>query len=161
SILAVTMELASIPERQTGHPGSRTTSYLSPGLSASAAELESPQRIERWYFLSAIDVRMRGGAAIAVIGDSITDGRGSTTDGNDRWTDVLAERLQAPPKHRHLGVLNMGIGGNRRLLDGNGPHALSRLDRGLLARRGGGCRSVLAGLSGLGTLPPDAPASGR
>ena len=161
SILAVTMELASIPERQTGHPGSRTTSYLSPGLSASAAELESPQRIERWYFLSAIDVRMRGGAAIAVIGDSITDGRGSTTDGNDRWTDVLAERLQASPKHRHLGVLNMGIGGNRLLLDGNGPHALSRFDRDILARSGVEYLIVLEGINDLGMLTRDAPASER
>ncbi len=161
SILAVTMELASIPERQTGHPGSRTTSYLSPGLSAAAAELKSAQKIDRWYFLSAIDVLMRDGAAVAVIGDSITDGRGSTTNGNDRWTDVLAERLQASPNHHHLGVLNVGIGGNRLLLDGNGPNALARFDRDVLARSGVKYLIVLEGINDLGMLTRDNAASER
>lgn len=158
SILAVTLELASIPEQQTGHPGSRTTSYLLPGLSAGAAELKDARPIERWYFLSAIDVLTRGSHAIAVIGDSITDGRGSTTNGNDRWTDVLAERLQRSPAHRHLGVINVGIGGNRLLLDGNGPNALARFDRDVLARSGVKYLIVLEGINDLGMLTRDAAA---
>lgn len=161
SILAVTMELESIPAQQTGHPGSRTTSYLSPGRSAAAAELESAEKIDRWYFVSAVDVLTREGAAIAVIGDSITDGRGSTTNGNDRWTDVLAERLQRSAKHRHLGVLNVGIGGNRLLLDGNGPNAVARFDRDVLARSGVKYLIVLEGINDLGMLTRDAPVSER
>ncbi len=158
SILAVTLELASIPEQQTGHPGSRTTSYLLPGLSAGAAELKDARPIDRWYFLSAIDVLTRDSHAIAVIGDSITDGRGSTTNGNNRWTDVLAERLQRSPAHRHLGVINVGIGGNRLLLDGNGPNALARFDRDVLARSGVKYLIVLEGINDLGMLTRDAAA---
>lgn len=156
AILAVTMELESVPNVQTGHPGSRTTSYLSSGLSAAATELKDARPIDRWYFLSAIDVlTRRGGGAIAVIGDSITDGRGSTTNGNDRWTDVLAERVQRSPAHRHLGVLNVGIGGNRLLLDGNGPNALARFDRDVLARSGVKYLIVLEGINDLGMLTRD------
>lgn len=159
SILAVTLELAAIPEQQTAHPGSRTTSYLSLGLSAGSAELKDARPIDRWYFLSAIDVLTPKGSAIAIIGDSITDGRGSTTNGNDRWTDVLAERLQRSPAHRHLGVINVGIGGNRLLLDGNGPNALARFDRDVLARSGVAYLIVLEGINDLGMLTRDAPAT--
>lgn len=66
-------------------------------------------------------------------GDSITDGRGSTTNGNDRWPDVLARRVEAAPETHAIGVLNLGIGGNRLLRDGSGPNALARLDRDVLA----------------------------
>lgn len=157
SILAVTMQLETVPALQTGHFGSRTTSYVSAESSAAAPELESAQGIDRWYFLSAIDVLTENGAAIAVIGDSITDGLGSTTDRNDRWTDVLAERLQRSPAHRHIGVINLGIGGNRLLLDGIGSNAVARFDRDVLARSGVRYLIVLEGINDLGMLTHGGP----
>jgi len=159
SILAITIQIEAIPAQQTGHPGSRTTSYVAANAPVNAPELKDARAIDRWYFVSAIDVLSRGGAAVAVIGDSITDGRGSTTNGNDRWTDVLAERLQRSAKHRHIGVINIGIGGNRLLLDGNGPNALARFDRDVLARSGVKYLIVLEGVNDLGMLTRDAAAS--
>jgi hypothetical protein len=95
SDLAVSIHYDVPPSVQTGHPGSRATSYYVHGDAASAPNLEAPKHIDHWYQVSAIDVLAPApNAAIVALGDSITDGHGATTNGNDRWTDVLAARLQ-------------------------------------------------------------------
>src|SRR5262249_25168221 len=130
SDLAITIQIESAPGQETGHPGSRATSYLAAASPASAAELPSAQSIEHWYFLSGIDVAVSAHASsIVALGDSITDGHGATTNGNDRWPDLLAARLQHSADTNEVGVLNEGIGGNRLLEDGLGPNALARFDR--------------------------------
>jgi lysophospholipase L1-like esterase len=96
-----------------------------------------------------------------VLGDSITDGHGATTNHDDRWPDILAERLQANAATRRLSVLNQGIGGNRLLLDGLGPNALARFDRDVLAQPGVTHAIVLEGVNDLGVLTRDAPATAQ
>jgi len=86
------------------------------------------------------------------LGDSITDGHGATTNGNDRWTDVLAARLQSSAKTRNIGVSNQGIGGNHLLIDGLGPNALARFDRDVLAPAGVKWVIVFEGVNDLGGL---------
>jgi lysophospholipase L1-like esterase len=152
SSLAITMQLESVPIQQTTHIASHTTSYVSTDDKANAPELKSAVPVDHWYFLSAIDVLAPGGSAIVALGDSITDGSGSTKNANNRWVDVLAERLQRSRAHRHLGVLNVGIGGNCLVRDCNGPNALARFDRDVLARNGVGHLIVLEGINDLGTL---------
>ncbi len=93
-----------------------------------------------------------GAAAVVALGDSITDGHGATTNGNDRWTDVLAARLQDSPKTRNIGVSNQGIGGNHLLTDGLGPNALARFDRDVLAPAGVRWVIVFEGVNDLGGL---------
>jgi len=160
SDLAITMHFDQPPSEQTGHPGSRATSYLVHGDQVSAADLPDARKIERWYFIAGVDVAPpSGSAAIVTLGDSITDGHGATTDANNRWPDVLARRLQASAATRStpvLGVLNMGIGGNRLLLDGLGPNALARFDHDVLAQAGVRYLIVLEGVNDLGTLVRDA-----
>lgn len=152
SDVAVTMHLRGVPSEVTGHPGSRTTSFPQPGDATPATELPEAVRIEHWYFLSGIDVAaVSGAAAVVVLGDSITDGRGSTTDGNDRWTDQLARRLQAGRATTPVAVLNHGLGGNRLLRDGLGPSGLARLDRDVLAQPGVRWLVVLEGINDIGT----------
>jgi hypothetical protein len=122
SDLAITLHLDVAPAEQTGHPGSRATSYITHGDLVSAAELAGAKTAEHWYFIAGIDVTASPDArAVVVLGDSITDGHGATTNGNDRWTDVLAQRLQGTSTTRMIAVLNHGIGGNRLLTDGLGP----------------------------------------
>jgi len=153
SDLAVTFHLDAPPARQTGHPGSRATSYYVHGDFVSAANLIEPKHVNHWYQVAGIDVQTGpGGAAIAVIGDSITDGHGATTNGNDRWTDVLARRLQDSPSTRNIGVSNQGIGGNHLLTDGLGPNVLSRFDRDALAPAGVQWVIVFEGVNDLGGL---------
>ncbi len=91
-----------------------------------------------------------GAGTVVALGDSITDGHGATTNGNDRWTDVLAARLQALPVYRGVAVSNQGIGGNRLLADGLGPNALARFDRDVLAPAGVRWLIVCEGVNDLG-----------
>lgn len=156
SNLAITIHYDQPPAQETGHPGSRATSYLLHGDEVSAADLPDAKKIDHWYQLAGVDVEApANAAAIVTLGDSITDGHAATTNGNDRWPDVLAARLQAAQGTRNLavlGVLNMGIGGNHLLTDGLGPNALARFDRDVLAQPGAKFLIVLEGVNDLGGL---------
>ncbi len=156
--LAVTMHFGQVARDITGHPGARCTSYLQTGDWVSAATLPTPVTVEHWYILSGVEVWAdHPQSVLAILGDSITDGRGSTTDRNRRWPDNLARRLQADPRTARIGVLNQGIGGNRLLHDGLGPSALTRLDRDVLEQSGVRWLIVLEGVNDIGNAPSDDP----
>jgi lysophospholipase L1-like esterase len=149
--LAVSIQVAAAPTEVTGHPGSRTTSYLQSGNWVTAGALPDAVRTEHWYILCGIDVTSVGPAtAIVTLGNSITDGRGSGTDRNNRWPDNLAQRLQGDPRTRQVAVLNAGIGGNMVLEGGLGPPALTRLDRDVFERDGVRWLIVLEGVNDIG-----------
>jgi len=153
SNLAVTFHLETAPEVETSHPGSRSTTYYVHGDLVSAADLPDAKKVDHWFQLSGIDVAAPpNAAAVVVLGDSITDGHAATTNGNDRWPDVLAQRLQASLATREIGVLNHGIGGNHLLIDGLGPNALARFDRDVLAQAGVRYLIVFEGVNDLGGL---------
>lgn len=153
SDLAVSFHLDTPPTAQTGHPGSRATSYFVHGDFAGAATLADPKHVDHWYQVSEIDVQSPpASASVVALGDSITDGHGATTNGNDRWTDALARRLQDSPATRAIGVVNQGIGGNHLLTDGLGPNVLARFDRDVLAPAGVRWLVVFEGINDLGGL---------
>ncbi|HEY5253512.1 MAG TPA: SGNH/GDSL hydrolase family protein [Acidobacteriaceae bacterium] len=153
SNLAITFYLSEPPAQQTGHPGSRATSYVVHGNLVSAATLPNATKVDHWYQIAGVDVTGPADAvSIVALGDSITDGHATTTNGNDRWTDVLAERLQRAAATNHIGVLNQGIGGNHLLTDGLGPNALARFDRDVLAQTGVRYVIVFEGVNDLGGL---------
>lgn len=156
--IAVTVHLPEAPAQQTGHPGSRTTSFIARGAWVDAADLPGAKTAVRWYQLAGVDVAASPRqAAVVAFGDSITDGYGVGPDRDERWPDFLAERLQASPATRHLSVLNHGIGGNRLRLDGLGPNALARFDRDVVSQSGVTHVIILEGVNDLGTLTRDAP----
>jgi lysophospholipase L1-like esterase len=160
SDLAVTFYLEVPPATQTGHPGSRATSYVVHGNAVSAADLPDAKHVDHWYQISAIDIlSVKGAGSVVALGDSITDGHGATTNGNDRWTDVLAGRLQTSRQTRNIGVSNQGIGGNHLLTDGLGPNALARFDRDVLAQAGVRWLIVFEGVNDLGVLARTAEVS--
>src|SRR5437763_8419745 len=104
---------------------------------------------DHWYIIAGLDV-VAEGAAVVTLCNSITDGRGSGTNRNDRWPDNLARRLQADARTRHVAVLNAGIGGNTVLAGGLGPTALARLDRDVLAQQGVRWVLLLDGVNDIG-----------
>jgi lysophospholipase L1-like esterase len=160
SDVAITFHIDAPPQEQTGHPGSRATSYVTHGNAISATELPGAKTVEHWYYIAGIDVPAPPEAgAIVVLGDSITDGHGATTNGNDRWTDVLARRLETQSGSRWLSVLNQGIGGNHLLTDGLGPNALSRIDHDVVAQPGVRYLIVLEGINDIGMLARNGEAS--
>ena len=125
--------------RDTGpaatHPLGRATTYLSDGDQTAAATLTHPTTSTARFFLSGVEVDAPNADAVVTLGDSITDGYGSTLDANRRWPDVLAERLVTA--HAATGIVDAGISGNRVLHDlpesQFGPAALARFDRDVLA----------------------------
>jgi lysophospholipase L1-like esterase len=132
----------------TSHPGSRTTSYLVSGNHVDDQDLPGATPVDHWYFLSGIETWAPVSSAAAVMmGDSLTDGRGSTTNGNDRWPDQLFARLHSG----RVAILNQALGGNRVLHDGLGPNVLARLDRDVLAQSGVRWLIVFEGVNDIGT----------
>jgi lysophospholipase L1-like esterase len=151
SNVAVSIAFGSTPSDVTGHPGSRTTSYIATGDEAAAASLTSPVTTEHWYYVTGIDVEApTTNGAVVALGDSITDGRGSTTDMNDRWPDNLSRRLRANAATAGVAVLNQGVGGNAVVSGGLGPTAVSRFRRDVLEQAGVRWAIVLHGVNDIG-----------
>ncbi len=144
----------------TTHPASWQTNYVSPpgnhaGVVAMPVQTTTAYRradglpTATWFFLARVEVMApRQAGAIVAIGDSITDGTASTIDQNNRWPDHLARRLAKAGLR--MGVLNAGIGGNRVLNEGNGPSALARFDRDVIAQPGVTHAIVLEGINDIG-----------
>jgi lysophospholipase L1-like esterase len=157
--LTVSLYLPQAPARPTGHPGSRATTYFAAGDHVADETLPTDRTAPRWLVLAGIEAFAPDSRAIAVFGDSITDGFGVQPDTNARWTDRLAERLRADPAFSQVAVLNAGIGGNRLLRDGLGPNALARFERDVLSPPGVTHVIVLEGVNDLGVLTRDGPAT--
>jgi len=112
----------------------------------------TPKRtLQSFAFISGVDVQSeRPAKTIVALGDSITDGVGSTPGANRRWPDLLADRLDGPGHAREWGIVNMGISGNQVLSDGAGQSALARLDRDVLSVPGAAYVIVFEGVNDLG-----------
>jgi lysophospholipase L1-like esterase len=148
---AITIYFGETSPDVTGHPGSRTTSYLVPGNQVSAIDLPEAAQTDHWYIINGIDVKApESAAAVVVLGNSITDGRGSGTNKQNRWTDELANRLQEDSATKEIAVLNEGIGGNCVLHNCLGPSALSRFDRDVLNQKGIHWLIILEGINDIG-----------
>ena len=123
----------------TLHGVGMQTAFIADGQVTAAAKLENSETDTSRYFLTDVEVTAHADArTVVVIGDSITDGVGSTDDRNRRWPDVLAERLQADPALASIAVVNSGIAGNRLLNDASapfvGPSILTRFERDVLSK---------------------------
>lgn len=140
SIVAISIHFGEISASTiTGHPGSRTTSFIKGGNVVSATHLPDAAKTDHWYVIHAIEALAEETAGtIAILGDSITDGRGSTTNGQDRWPDQLATRLVANPPTANVGIANLGIGANGILGQGNAgfPSGQARFSRDILNQTG-------------------------
>ncbi len=142
----------------TGHPGSRTTSYIVEGNAVTAPAMPDAARTDHWYIITGIDLVDDNALAVVTIGDSITDGRGSGTNQQNRWPDVLSERLLANEGTEHVAVLNAGIGGNCVLRPCLGPAAVDRFERDVLNQNGVRWLIVLEGVNDIGGSHPDSSA---
>jgi lysophospholipase L1-like esterase len=150
SDLAISLFLPQATKATTSHILALQTSYVSTtGDFTQKVELPVEKTIDSWPFLTGVDVvPPPDGATIVALGSSLTDGDGSTTEANHRWPDALAERLQkAGGTNSRLGVLNLGIIGNRLLHDSPqvpaspfgaalGESGLARFERDVLSQPG-------------------------
>ncbi|MDG9716290.1 SGNH/GDSL hydrolase family protein [Streptomyces sp. DH24] len=144
--LAVTLYFEAVSGPATFHAQAFTTSHRGPGdLLTDVSGDGFDATTESWYFLTAVEVDAGRTDAVALIGDSITDGFGSTPGADRRWSDALAARTGRP-------VLNAGIGGNLLLNDSAwyGEKAVHRLRRDVLQHPGVDTLVVLLGLNDIG-----------
>jgi lysophospholipase L1-like esterase len=158
--VAITTYFGSTSPDVTGHPGSRTTSYLLTGNKVSTVDFVGAVTTDHWYNINAIEVLAPSAAAcVAILGNSITDGRGSTTNLQNRWTDVFSESLLNNSSTQQVGVLNLGIGGNCVLSGGLGPTGVSRYDRDILNQQGVRWAIVFEGVNDIGGVSSAASAT--
>ena len=151
--VAITINYTSAPEIPTVHMGSRTTSYIMKGVTNAHSNFAKAFRENHWYNISGIDVYTMSNnmSAIAIIGNSITDGKCSTDNAQNRWPDVMSEMLQLKHKITNQGVLNLGIGNNRVTVPGGfGALAKERFDRDILMQNGVKKVIIFEGINDIG-----------
>lgn len=151
--VSITINYTSAPAIPTVHMGSRTTSYIMKGVTNAHSNFETAFRENHWYNICGIDVySMRTDlGSIAIIGNSITDGKCSTDNAQNRWPDVMSEMLQLKYKTTNQGVLNLGIGNNRVVVPGGfGTLAKDRFDRDVLGQNGVKKVVVFEGVNDIG-----------
>lgn len=143
----------NVPEHATSHRGSRTTSYIIKSASSPRSYFDPCEEVDHWYNIAAIDVQAEEDTpVVAVLGNSITDGRGSTTNKQNRWTDFLADALNA---EKPFGVLNLGIGGNCVVEGGLSEPAMKRFDRDILGQAGVDKLIIFEGTNDIGFSQKD------
>ena len=169
--LAVSFHVTGESGPMTWHAKALQTSYVTPPGSGPKSQDEGesafPFSTTSWYFLDEVDMNLATKADVIVaFGDSITDGTGTTINGDDRWPDVLSRRLHAAYGDDFV-VVNQGIGGNQvagpaeytpaKPFPG-GPSALSRLDRDITSLPGVSTVIWLEGINDFGAANATADA---
>jgi lysophospholipase L1-like esterase len=114
--------------------------------------------------ISEVDIVSSSAKRVVVtLGDSITEGFGSTVNEFRGWPDRLAERLAENRATRDWSVVNAGINSNRLLHDGPGAGAMARFDRDVLSVPGVAAVILMEGINDIGystTVPPEAVTAG-
>lgn len=136
---------SQVPENITSHRGSRTTSYIYKGEIKPGVSAQPIEQLDHWYNISKINVRSDA-KAVAILGNSITDGRGSITNEQNRWPDFMARALNGT-----VGVLNLGIGGNCVVEGGISEPAMKRFSRDILGQKGVTTVVIFEGVNDIGT----------
>ncbi|MBK7106508.1 MAG: T9SS type A sorting domain-containing protein [Ignavibacteriae bacterium] len=149
--VAITIYFGNTSADITGHPGSRTTTYILTGNQTDKNDFSEAVKTDHWYVINTIDVLASDTTyAVAILGNSITDGRGSGTNKQNRWPDELAKRLQNNSSTNQVAVLNSGIGGNCVLGNCLGPSAINRFERDILNQSGIKWAIIFEGINDIG-----------
>jgi lysophospholipase L1-like esterase len=127
------------PPRSTGHVDGLQDLYIAAGDVGADPAFTGGTKIspggQSYYFLTNLDVQNEAATgAIVTFGASITDGLVSSVNGNRRWPNRLAIRLQQAGMT--VGVLNQGISGNNFFTNSGGQAGLRRFDRDVLQQPG-------------------------
>jgi lysophospholipase L1-like esterase len=168
--VAITINYTKAPKVPTVHMGSRTTSYIMKGATTPRTRFDGCFPYEKWFNLAALDVYTSNVRTVAILGNSITDGKGSTTNQQNRWPDEMSEELNrayakafslattrkepaatTTKNEQQWAVLNLGIGNNRVLTTGFGQPAKDRFNRDILGQTGLTDVIIFEGINDLGT----------
>ncbi len=150
ALVAVSLYLPDITPTSTIHWDGHETAYIAAGNKVADVDFKADSKLTQRLLLSEILVDAPANArAIVAFGDSITDGDGSTVDGNDRWPDRLAERFVAAGG-APVAILNEGISGAKVLSDRMGVNALARFDADVLSQPKADTVILMMGINDVG-----------
>ena len=151
--LSITINYLKAPKEPTVHMGSRTTSYILRGVTNANTDFSKAFKEDHWFNISAIDVLDASISSVAILGNSITDGKGCVTNAQDRWPDFMSAVLNGEKSTdvQKMGVLNLGIGDNRILSVGLGTPGKERFDRDILGQRGLRAVVIFEAINDIGT----------
>jgi lysophospholipase L1-like esterase len=158
--IAVSIHIPASTPTNTVHALGLDPAYIVAGDATAAPRLDSPRLVRSYFWLAGLSVAAESPASgtIVAFGDSITDGYATTPGTHREWPALLAARLQS--EGRKLGVVNVGISGNRVLKTGAGDSALARFDTDVLARPGVSWVILLEGINDINmSIIPGVPAS--
>ena len=157
--LSISIFLPAATGPCTCHPQATAVSYISGPGNFTMSAFTPASTFNNRAFISSVEAEpLAPTKVIVTFGDSITDGTRSTNDGNHRWPDVLAARLNA--QGGGYAIVNAAISGNRVLSHANaifGEAALSRFDRDVLSVPGVRYMTVLEGINDIGMGRPTPP----
>jgi lysophospholipase L1-like esterase len=164
--VSVSLYFEGVAPTSTIHWDGHDTAYIASGDQTAAASFpDDALAMTKRVFLTEIMVDAPEAAtAFITFGDSITDGDGSTIDGNDRWPNLLAERLVEAGMN--VAVQNQGISGAKVLSDRMGTNALARFERDVLSQDDASAVVVMMGINDIGwpgtaLAPNDPPADAK
>jgi lysophospholipase L1-like esterase len=162
SDLAVSIYLPTLTEPATYHEVTFQTSYVTgPGNFVGAADLPGATPTTSTFYLSLVEVLPSESiGTVVALGDSITQGGGSSLDANRSWPELLSARLNPVPHRPRLSVVNQGVGCGRLLFDICGQGGAARFDRDVLAVTGVRHVIVALGLNDL-MIPSILPLFGK
>lgn len=160
--LAISVYFPGTVQATTIHNAAYQASYASTtGDFSAQTSLPIARAFASWPFLTEVDID-RAAPVLVAVGDSVTDGVGSSSNLNRRWPDFLARRFQAELGSDRIGVVNRGISANRMLADTAtallaGNDLLERFDRDVLSTANVRALGVLIGINDIVYSPPSAP----
>ncbi|MGW3859217.1 SGNH/GDSL hydrolase family protein [Micromonospora arida] len=135
SDVAISFFMPEPTQNVSSHDFAFQDNYLADGNVTGAADLTVRETLGRYIIVSDLDVlNAAATGSLVAFGASITEGHNSSGNANQRYTNLLASRLNA--SGRTVGVANEGVAGNHLLGVGIGPSALDRFDRDVLSRSG-------------------------
>lgn len=140
-----------LPERTTP-PGHRMVEYVSsPGNFSASIQMPGATRMLTGALVSRVDIiSPTAKETVVTLGDSITEGFGSTPNAFRGWPDRLAARLQRHPATDDWALVDAGIDSNRLLHNGPGIGALARFDQDVLSVPGVSMIILLEGINDIG-----------
>ena len=143
SEVAISIYFGEVPSELTSHAGSRTFSFIEKGNKISKTKFSDEFKTAHWYIIEAIEVSSSPTKKVVVCyGDSITDGRGSTDDKQNRCTDVLSRKLYLNDATKNVACVNAGIGATFVRNEGQ-----ERFERDVLNVKGSAYIIVLYGVN--------------
>ena len=91
-----------------------TESYIEKGNKIEEEIFSKEYKIEHWYFISNIELVSNedNNKCITCFGDSITDGRFSSINKQERWPDFLFNKISKKLSKNNLSINNQSLSGS-------------------------------------------------